>query len=96
MFRDIDKSIMRKFLFFSRIVRQFLSFQYFLKWFSATKLPLVAREYYAYNNVPSVEKVKLLTVIEAKMGQTGRRSKLLNAQLLLNHLCYRESYQIMI
>ena len=38
-------------------------------------LPLIATEYHAYNSVSSVESVKLLTIIEAKMGQNGRRSK---------------------
>ena len=42
------------------------------------KLPLIATEYYyAYNSLPSVEleSVKLWTIIEAKMGQNGRKSK---------------------
>ena len=33
------------------------------------KLPLNATEYYANNSVPSVESIKLLAIIEAKMGQ---------------------------
>ena len=32
-------------------------------------------ENYAYNSVPSHESIKLLAIIEAKMGQYGRRSK---------------------
>ena len=40
------------------------------------KLPVIATEYYAYNySMPSVESTKLFTIIEAKMGQNGRRSK---------------------
>ena len=39
------------------------------------KLPLFATEYYAYNSVPSIESIKLLTIIEAKMGQNGIKSK---------------------
>ena len=34
--------------------------------FSAMKLILIAKEYYAYNSVPSVESIKLLAIIEAK------------------------------
>ena len=58
------------------------------------KHPLVATVYYACNSVPSVESRMLLTIIEAKMVQIGRRSKC--ATFLNNYLCYRDSYQIMI
>ena len=39
--------------------------------------------YIVYNGVPSVESIKLMSIIEAKMGQ--------NAQLLSNYLRYRDS-----
>ena len=39
------------------------------------KFPLSATDYYAYNSVPSVESIKLMAIIEAKLGQNGRRSK---------------------
>ena len=39
------------------------------------KFPLTATEKYAYKSVPSVESIKLTTIIEAKIGQNGRRSK---------------------
>ena len=35
------------------------------------KLPLIATEYYAYNYVPSVESIKLLQIIEPKIGPNG-------------------------
>ena len=41
--------------------------------------------------MPSVESIKLMTIIEAKMGKNGRRS---NAQFLLNYLRYRDSNKI--
>ena len=47
-----------------------MSFQYFLKRFSALKFPSIATAYFAYYSRPSVESIKLKTVIEAKMGQT--------------------------
>ena len=40
------------------------------------KLLLIPTEYYAHNSVPSVESIKLLEIIEAKVGQNGTRSKL--------------------
>ena len=39
------------------------------------KFPLNATDYYAYNSVPSVESIKLITILFGKMGQNGRRSK---------------------
>ena len=39
------------------------------------KFPLIATEYYAFKSVPSVESIKLMTLIKAKMGQNGRGSK---------------------
>ena len=51
------------------------TFQYFLKRVSALQVPLTATEYYAYNSVPSVENIKLMTIIFGKMGQNVRRSK---------------------
>ena len=41
-----------------------------------------------YNSVPSVEKIKQITIIEAKMGQNGRRykSQLLNKLSALSGL----------
>ena len=50
-------------------------FQYFFKRLSALYFPLIGTEYYAYNNVPGVESIKLMTIIRAKMGQNGRMSK---------------------
>ena len=44
------------------------------------KLPLSATEYYTYNSVPSVESLKILTIIEAKMGKTEEG---LNAPLFI-------------
>ena len=53
----------------------FLYLQYFVKRVLALKFPLTATEYYAYISVPSVESIKLMTIIEAKKGQFGRRPK---------------------
>ena len=39
---------------------------------SALKFPLAETEYCAYNNIPRVEHIKLLTIIEAKIRQKGR------------------------
>ena len=50
-----------------------VSFQYFLKWVSALKFPLNAKESYANNIVLSVESIKLTPNIKAKMVKTGRR-----------------------
>ena len=36
------------------------------------KLQLIATEKYAYNSVPSLEIIKLITIIFAKMGQERR------------------------
>ena len=36
------------------------------------KFPLIATEYYTFKSVPSVESIKLMTIIEAKIGQNGR------------------------
>ena len=49
---------------FSRVFRQFFN-----------KFPRFHEKYCAYKIVPSVENIKLLTIIEAKIGQNGRRSK---------------------
>ena len=43
------------------------------------KFPLTTTEY-AYNSVPSVGSIKLMTIFVAKMGQNGRKQ---NAQLFL-------------
>ena len=51
----------------------FVSFQYFLKWVSVLTFSLNATEYYANHSVLSVESKKLRAIIEAKMGQNGRR-----------------------
>ena len=32
-------------------------------------------EYYSYNSVPSIERIKLMTIIEAEIGQNGRKQK---------------------
>ena len=52
-----------------------VSVQYFLKRGLALKFPLTETEYYAYKSASSVESIKLMTIIEAKFGQNGRRSK---------------------
>ena len=52
-----------------------MSFQYFLKQVSARKFPLTATEKYGYKSVPSVENIKLTTIIEAITGQNGRGLK---------------------
>ena len=67
-----------------------MSFQYFLKRGSALKFPLTATEQYgvcecAHKSVPSVESIKLMTIIEAKIGQK-----------CATYLRYRGSNQIMI
>ena len=49
-----------------------MSFQYFLNRVSALKFPLTATEQYAYKSVPSVESLKLMTIIEAKKGQNAQ------------------------
>ena len=78
----LTKKLNARFLFL-RGFRQFLSeFTMFLKTVfqqSALKLPLISADchyyaYYAYVNI-IVESIKLITIIEAKMGQSGRRSK---------------------
>ena len=66
------------FLFFCVIFQRFfadfsVSFQYFLKRISALKFPLNATEYYTNNSALSVESIKIMTFIEAKMGHNGRR-----------------------
>ena len=60
-------------LFASFFVDFSVSFQYFLKRVSALKFPLDATEYHAYKSVPSKESIKLMNIIEAKMGQIGRK-----------------------
>ena len=67
-----------------------MSFQYFLNLVSALKLPLTVTEYFAYKSVPSVESIKLVTIIEEKIRKTEEGQ---NAQLYLR---YRDSNQIMI
>ena len=58
---------------------QFLSeFSIFLKTVFSDEL--IATEYYAYNSVPSVERIKLLTIIEAKWDKTEEG---VNAQLFI-------------
>ena len=52
-----------------------MSFQYFLKRGSVLNIPLIVTEYYSYNSVPSVESMNLMKIIEAKMGQKGKKSK---------------------
>ena len=47
-----------------------VSFQYFLKWVSALKFPLNAKESYANNIVLSVESIKLMTIIKRKWDKT--------------------------
>ena len=37
--------------------------------------PLIATECYAYNSLASVESIKPMTIIEAKMRQNGGRSQ---------------------
>ena len=47
--------------------------------------------------VPSVESIKLKTIIGANMGLNGtKRKKVKTRDLLLNYLCYRDSNQIML
>ena len=55
MFDDIEKNVLRKFLF--------VNCKYFFKRFSALKFPVTATEYYACKSVPSVESIKLMTII---------------------------------
>ena len=45
------------------------------------KLPLIVTDYYAYNSVPSLEGIKLMTII-MKMGQNGRIGQ--NVQLYIS------------
>ena len=54
------------------------------------KFPLYATEYYTYNIVPSVQSIKLVAIIEAQMGQNGRRSKCATL------VCYWGLHKIMI
>ena len=76
MFRDIDEKNQCVNACFSRVFRQFLpEFSIFLNRFSGLKFPLIATEYFAYDSSPSVESIKLIMTIEAKMGQHGFRSK---------------------
>ena len=55
-----------------------LSFQYFLKQFSALKFPVIATAYFAYYSRPNVESIKLKTIIEEKWDKTkeGKNAKL--------------------
>ena len=55
---------------FRRFLREFPIF--LSKRISALKFPLNAAEYYANNSVLSVERIKLMPIIEEK-GQNGRR-----------------------
>ena len=69
-----------------------MSFQYFLKRVSALKFSLNATEWYEYNIEPSVESIKLMTIIEAKKGQNVKRKNCAT----LNYLGYRDLNQIII
>ena len=61
-------------MIFHRFFADFsMSFQYFWKRISALTFPLNATEYYTNNSVLSVESIKLMRIIEALMGQNGRR-----------------------
>ena len=74
--------------------RQFLSeFPIFLKKIAALKFQTKRSDYYAYNSVPSVESIRLMTIILGKWDKTEEGQ---NAQLLLNYLRYRDSNQILI
>ena len=58
------------------------------------KLSLIATEYYAYNSEPSVESIKLLTIIKQKRDKTEVG---LNAQLFIKlSVLSRDSNQIRI
>ena len=83
MFRDIDKKIMRKFLFLKVYFCKFLSeFSIFLNTDFSADIP-INRIYYINNSVPSVAS----RLIKAKMGQTRKEVKMRN--LLLDYLRYR-------
>ena len=60
-------------IFLRFFVNLSVSFIYFLKWVSVLKFPLTVTEYYGFNNVPSIESLKLLTIIERKIAQNERR-----------------------
>ena len=69
---------------FYTVFRQFLrEFPKFLKTGFSAEFPLTGADYYVYKSAPSVESIKLMTIIEE--GQ--------NAQLYLH---YRDSNKIMI
>ena len=81
VFRNIENSLFfTNSLFFWRNFltgfRRFIcEFPIFLKMGSSAEIPLTATECYAYESVSSVESIMLKTIIEAKIGQNGRRSK---------------------
>ena len=62
-----------------------MSFQYFLKQFSALKFPFTATEYYmrVLKLCASAVRIKIMTVIDVKMGQNGRRSGSRSKSVLL-------------
>ena len=55
--------------------RKFQSNTFYQIHFFALKFPITVTEYFAYNSVPSFVSKKLMTVIEAKKGKNGRKSK---------------------
>ena len=57
-----------------------MSFQYFLKPGSALKFPSDATEYVAYKSVPSVESIKLITIMKQEWDKT---EEVQNAQLFI-------------
>ena len=72
-FRDIDKNVKLNSCFL-RIFRQFLSeFTLFLKTVFSDETPINRDK--ILSSVPSVESIKQMTIIEAKMRQNGKRSK---------------------
>ena len=59
----------------------FVNFSIFLTTIFSYETPIYRDRIHAYNSVPSVERIKLLTIIEAKMGQKIEEG--LNAQLFI-------------
>ena len=93
VFRDIDKN--KIFGFQEFFVNFSVSFQYFLKRFSALKFHLTRQIcMHMYNSVPSVESIKLNDDYVCKNGTKRKKVKMRN--FLLNYLRYRKSDQIII
>ena len=86
--KTLEKQAFRKKLFFSRVFRQFLiEFSIFLKTAFSAEIPINRDRIVcnAYNNMPNVECIKLMAIIEANMGQNGRSQ----INFLLNYLRYQ-------